>query len=344
MPASFAANGSTIEKLGFDETTAPPWAMLPVHGTKKVVLKDGSGLSLTLRNPADKNSIRFSEEAPTNEGRIIILSGGGNPKTILLDARNSSGVTQASLEITIKAQLRLATFIGFIFDTKVFKAVRGLTSALHDMDVANRIMLPQTNVVMFRKDSGAVNVPFEIPRGMPADFPSFHAPLNWDRPGPGMLLCTSSRPLGPEGCLPEDTQGPRPFIAPGVQISEADFQALRSTQMLANIVNRINSTFDYNIFCVRNLDAGSSGIAANTAAFTPIAANAVEINLCFYPDSANGLGLAHELGHFLLRSSPLKGVGRHSTRRGDLMAGSSVDQGLTIPKDQSNVMNPSGFP
>jgi hypothetical protein len=298
MPA-FAAVGS---QLGFDDEVTPAWVTVPASSTKTVLLKDALGLSVSLRNPADKAFLTVGEGQTSAQGRTITLTAGATSKTVFVDVKNPSGATVVSLEVAVKKAVTLSTFIAFVFDKAGHTTPLGLTGALQIMEVANKILQPQTNLKMERTDSGGFRLPFELPKGVPADFPPFHAPPSWDRLSPGLLLCTQSRPLGPEGCMPETDiafykatleNSPKPIRLPPDKLRE-EFDAIRATQVLCNIVNRINPAFDYNILFCADFDRSSGGLGATTGALTPPAANGVELNCCLMPPIARGQSLAHD--------------------------------------------------
>jgi hypothetical protein len=159
MTATFApGDTSTTSGLGFDATASPHWLSVPFPGvTKTVLLKDGDGLSLSL---AKAGTVKLEERPRTAAGRPIAITG-MSPGTVLLSAG------KATLEITVKAQKRLGTFIHFVFDKSRRTSNRGLTEALQAMDVANKLLVPQVNVMMSRRDSGGIYLPFDLPWGVP---------------------------------------------------------------------------------------------------------------------------------------------------------------------------------
>ena len=344
MPA-FTAVGS---ELGFDDEVAPAWVTVPAGTTKNVLLKDAAGLNVGLRDPADKAFLTVGQGQTSAQGRIITLTAGATPKTVFVDVQNSAGAPVVSLEVAVKKAVTLSTFIAFVFDKKHRTTPLGLSAGLQIMEVANKILQPQTNLKMVRTDSGGFVLPFELPSGVPADFPPFGAPPSWDRPSPGLLLCVQSRPLGPEGCMPETDialykttleNSAKPIRLPPDKLKEM-FDAIRATQALCNIVNRISPRFDYNILFCADFDRSSGGLGATTGAFTPPAANGVELNCCLMPPAARGQSLAHELCHFLLRTTHV-GPGRHSLGKKDLMAQAPGLDNIKIPKSQANAINPS---
>ncbi|MFL5245038.1 MAG: hypothetical protein ACJ8FY_23295 [Gemmataceae bacterium] len=151
-----------ITRLGFDETASPPWLMVPAAGgTKTVILRDGDGLSL---NIAKTGIVTFKELSPTPAGRPIVITG-ANPGTVRLEATGSG---QATLEITVKAQKRLSTFIHFVFDKSQRSSNKGAPEAREMMELANKLLAPWVNVMMFRRDSGGFSLPFDLPLGVPA--------------------------------------------------------------------------------------------------------------------------------------------------------------------------------
>jgi len=159
MTAAFApADASTISGLGFDTTASPRWLSVPFPGgTKKVMLTDGDGLSLNL---AKTGTVKFTELPRTAAGRPIEITG-MSPGTVRL----SAGL--ATLDITVKAPKRLATFIHFVFDKSRRSSNKGLTDVLQAIEFANKLLIPQVNVLMFRRDSGGINLPFDLRWGVP---------------------------------------------------------------------------------------------------------------------------------------------------------------------------------
>jgi hypothetical protein len=333
-------------QLGFDELVTPAWVTLPVSSRKNVILKDGQGLSVALRNPGDTAFLTVAEAAPTGLGRVFTLTAKQTAKTVFIDATNPTGARVASLEVAVKQPMTLNTFIHFVFDKAGRTTPQGLTGALQTVDVANKIMQPQTNLTIVRGDSGGMRLPFEMPRGVPADFPSFHAPHAFDQAGGRMMECVSSTPLGPEGCMPETDintlrvglEREKTFL--DAETLKRDFEALRATQMLTNMVNRLSPNFEYHILFITDFDKTQGGFASTTGAFTPLALNGVEINCCLMPPGARGQSLAHELCHFLLRTVHV-GPGRHSSGKNQLMRQAPGLSDVNISKDQANAINPS---
>jgi hypothetical protein len=333
-------------QLGFDELVTPAWVTLSTGISKNVILKDGAGLSVALRNPGDKAFLTVAEAAATGLGRVFTLTAKQTAKTVFIDATNSTGTPVVSLEVAVKKPVTLNTFIHFVFDKAGRTTRLGLPDALQRVEVANKIMQPQTNLTIVRGDSGGMRLPFEMPRGVPADFPNFHAPHSFDQPGGRMMQCISSTPLGPEGCMPETDINvlrvglERAKVVLDAETLKRDFEALRATQMLTNMVNRLSPIFEYHILFIADFDRSQGGFAATTGAFTPLALNGVEINCCLMPPAARGQSLAHELCHFLLRTVHV-GPARHSTGKNQLMRQAPGLSDVNISKDQANAINPS---
>src|SRR5437764_74368 len=76
----------------------------------------------------------------------------------------STGTPVVSLEVAVKKPVTLNTFIHFVFDKAGRTTPQGLTGALQTVEVANKIMQPQTNLTIVRGDSGGMRLPFEMPR------------------------------------------------------------------------------------------------------------------------------------------------------------------------------------
>ena len=161
-----------------------------------------------------------------------------------------------------------------------------------------------------------------------------------------MMQCISSTPLGPEGCMPETDINvlrvglQRAKVVLDAETLKRDFEALRATQMLTNMVNRLSPSFEYHILFIADFDRSQGGFATSTGAFTPLALNGVEINCCLMPPAARGQSLAHELCHFLLRTVHV-GPARHSTGKNHLMRQAPGLSDINISKNQANVINPS---
>jgi len=333
-------------QLGFDELVTPAWVTLSTNISKNVILKDGAGLSVALRNPGDNAFLTVAEAAATGQGRVFTLTAKQNAKTVFINATNSTGTPVVSLEVAVKKPITLNTFIHFVFDKANRTTRLGLSDALKTVEVANKLMQPQTNLTIVRGDSGAMRLPFEMPRGVPADFPNFHAPHSFDQVGGRMMECISSTPLGPEGCMPEtDINVLRVGLERAKTVLDAetlkrDFEALRATQMLTNMVNRLPPLFEYHILFIADFDRSQGGFATTTGAFTPLALNGVEINCCLMPPAARGQSLAHELCHFLLRTVHV-GLARHSAGVNQLMRQAPGLSDINISKDQANAINPS---
>ena len=330
MRATFAPEGSALDRLGFDEAASPPWIMVPADPAKTriVILKDGAGLSLQLANSAKTGIVTFTEQPATGARRILLA--GTAPGTVLLEARDSTGAAQATLEITVKAQKKLNTFIHFVFDKKGNSSIKGLTEALQMMNLANKL-LSQANVVMVRRDSGGFTLPFDMERGLPIPV-AFNMPSGWIQT-PGPWPCISKDPPGPQGCLPPATQG---------SLSREDFNGIRINNIMANILSHADPRSDYNIFFVRRLD--DPGVAPAQAFTLTNPTTGLVINSCLLPDISNGQSLAHEVGHFLLRGATFLSRTGHTTGHDDLMTEVPGPFHVKIPKQSANFMNPSGVP
>jgi hypothetical protein len=162
MAASFApGDPGTIASLGFDATATPPWLMIPVGGSKTVLLKEGAGLKLDF---ARSGVASFTELPPSTFGRLITITG-STPGTVRLEA---TGSDQATLEVTVKAQKKVSTFVHFVFDKSGRTTNKGLTEATQIIEVVNKLLGPQANVSMFRRDSGGFTLPFDLPMGVTA--------------------------------------------------------------------------------------------------------------------------------------------------------------------------------
>jgi hypothetical protein len=345
MPTTFAP---VTGQLGFDPLVTPAWVTLSIGVSKNVILKDGAGLSVALRNPGDKAFLTVAEAKATALGRVFTLTAMNTAKTVFIDATNSTGRPVVSLEVAVKKPVKLNTLVHLVFDKAGRRRPQGMSGVEQTVQLANKIMQPQTNLTIDHRLTAGMHLPFEMPRGVPADFPKFHAPHAFDRPAGRMMECISSTPLGPEGCMPETDinvlrvglERAKPPVVLDAKTLKQSFEALRATQMLTNMVNRLDPLFEYHILFIADFDRSQGGLATTTGAFTPPADNGVEINCCLMPPGAGFQSLAHELCHFLLRTVHV-GPGRHSTGENQLMRASPGQLDVNISKDQANAINPS---
>ena len=345
MPTFIAGESTEVKRLGFDDAATPPWVMVPMQGSRVVVLKDGGGLSLALR-AGGARFVTIQEQAHP-AGRGVLLTSIA-PGTTFLDVKDASGGIRASLEVTVKQRKSLSTCFISITDSKGRGSITGINNAQRLVDVVNILYLPQANIELVHQSSRGVGLTFEMPTGMPTIFPAFPALNSWDRNTSGPLACVSSRPPGIFGkdpntpfCILEDR-----LIKP--MRSADDLEAIRRTQMLINVVIHVDPSADYNIFFVKALDqhAAAGGLVGFTRGMTPLKLTGAAINACFIQDSAaSAQVLAHEFGHFLLSPRPsFMPPDGHSTGRNDLMTASGGPNDLRIPRAQANFMNTSGSP
>jgi hypothetical protein len=327
MATAFFPTGTTAERLGFDELER--WVMVPEGGTKTVLLKDAANLSLKVAD--SKNGVLSFSEQSTQNGRKIVLTG-SRPGTVRLQAQDSAGRVQAGLEITVKARRQLSTFIHFVFDNRHWSTNLGLDNALQTIDVVNKLLLPQANVALYRRDSGAVYLPFKLDRGLPLSGIDFTPPPGWFQTIPGPLPCFSSAPVGPLGCIPESSRG---------NLSQQDFDGIREWNMTAAIVSHVDPKSDYNVFFVPRFDEPPGSL---TGAITPRDWQRNTINVAIVSDAVQGQGLAHELLHFLLNKAKFMDKSGHSNGPNDLMKVNPGQNDILVPKQQANFINPSGWP
>jgi hypothetical protein len=329
--------------VGFDDTASPPWIMVPAGEFRRVILNGGAGLSLQLKpvwDPNGKGVVTIAEQSsPGGADRSIVLTATA-PGTTVLEARNASGQVQASLEITVKEQVQLTTFVHFVFDKGGRTTNWDLGRARQMIDGVNNILRYQVNVQLVYRNSGAVHLPFDLPRGIPADMPSFNVPRNWIHPTPGPLPCYSFQAPTQIGCEPPAQQG---------AMSREDFDAVRKFDIMSNMLSHVDPVSDYNMFCVQRLDQPGPFF---TLAFTPSNLRGVEINACILPQDAFAIRFAHELGHYLLRPSGMHSFTDrfgHSSGTSDLMQERpgpgdlrTIPPDIKIPKEQAHYINRSG--
>jgi hypothetical protein len=336
MPPTFISGGvktpaDPVPELGFDATQASaPWAMVSTdrQKTRTVVLTNDTGLTLRLGSGSKPGIVSFQERPRTAAGRPIVLTG-TLPGTVRLEAQDSTGAAQATLEITVKAPKKLSTFVHFVFDKSRRATKRGLTEAMEVIRVANAI-LAQANVIMVKRDSGGVDLPFDLDQGVPTrEQPTL--PAGWIETGRTWPKCISKERPGAQGCVPPAAQG---------SLSGNDFRKIRNNNILSNILSHVDASSDYNIFFIDKLNDPTAKVPV--IAFTLSNDSGVILNSCFCPSGATGFDLAHEIGHFLLNGFTFLDQTGHTRGSHDLMRDAPND--IKIPKQQANFMNPSGFP
>jgi hypothetical protein len=111
------------------------------------------------------------------------------------------------------------------------------------MNVVDKRVLPQANVMLSRRDSGDVNLPYDMERGLLLTSNPCNAlkAQNWRRTIAGPVPCLSRLPLGALGYMPEAGQG---------ALSQTGFDDIRAFDMLAGILTHLDSRSDYNMFFV----------------------------------------------------------------------------------------------
>lgn len=326
MAATFSPGDATqtAGRFGFDSLAS--WAMVPEGGTKKVILTGGAGLAL---RPTTAGVVALSETS-TTAGREIVITG-SRLGTVRLEAQDSSGRAQATLEISVKRRRTISTFIHFVFDRSNRSTQLGLSDAVQMMDVVNKLLLPQANVMLSRRDSGGVNLPYEMERGLlltANPYKALKSNQSWQRKIAGPLPCISRQPLGPAGCMPETVQG---------NLTQAEFDDIRSFNMIAGILTHLDPSSNYNLFFVSRFDEPPG---AFTGAFSPTDPNGTILNACIVHAGVRGQGLAHELCHFLLNGATFLDSSGHSRGVNDLMKASPGQFDIFIPKNQANFINP----
>jgi hypothetical protein len=337
---------------GFDDSGDPPWVMVPEGEFRRVILTSGSGLSLRLKpvwDPYGKGVVTVVEQStPGGAERPVVLTA-VTPGTTVLEARNTGGLPQASLKITVKKEVTLSTFVHFVFEKSGRTTSWDLGRAKQMIESVNNILHYQANVQLVYRNSGAVHLPFDLPRGVPASMPQFSVPRNWEHATPGPLPCYSFQAPSQVGCEPPT--GPGNWSR---KEFDANLAGIRNFDILSNILSHVDPGSDYNMFCVERLDQPPGGFF--TLAFTPSKLRTdVEINACILPQSSYSIPFAHELGHYLLRPSgghSFTDRFGHSSGTYDLMqehpgpgdpkATPPIPADIKIPEDQAHYMNGSG--
>lgn len=140
---------------GFDREAAPRWQMIPMKESRFVVLRDGTGLTITSADPAiatvkeiAKNDVpagSFNEAfGPTD--RFLQLDAAGYGIT-RIQAKNAAGGTAVELEVDTKNLKKVRVMFNFVKDNAHHHTRRVPASAAQWIIDLNRfIFKPQANV------------------------------------------------------------------------------------------------------------------------------------------------------------------------------------------------------
>jgi hypothetical protein len=153
---------------GFDARW--PWQMVPLNGSRELLLVNGAGLRLQC-----PPGISIAETTQTNSNRRLIEVRGGAKGQYTLDAVGQGGNVRARVEIAVlpEVSLPLAHFIlsdtaGHSADTKKHPMNEAIASDIHSR--ANRILSPQANVNLVFRLAKPVTAVGDLGEKVPGQF------------------------------------------------------------------------------------------------------------------------------------------------------------------------------
>ncbi|MFZ1325612.1 MAG: peptidoglycan-binding protein [Candidatus Contendobacter sp.] len=142
-------------KNGFDGTVTPPWQMVPVNGSKTVILKNAANLTVVSRNPA----IATIEDIPKcfiHGGRELTIRGKIKGQTFI-DVKNGAQIL-ASLEVAVKNKKPLKVTFNFVEDKVGNKTKRSISDVDTWVKGANDILFKQANVEVIKQSARNVKI------------------------------------------------------------------------------------------------------------------------------------------------------------------------------------------
>lgn len=142
-------------KDGFDDTVNPPWQMVPVGGSKTLLLKNAANLTVVSRNPG----IATVEDAPqcfVHGARELIIKGKVKGTTFI-DVKDGA-TTAASLEVAVKTKKIVRASFHLVEDSAGHKTRRTAASVDGWVKTMNDILLPQANVQVIKQRAISVKV------------------------------------------------------------------------------------------------------------------------------------------------------------------------------------------
>lgn len=301
-----------------DQTTNPPWCMVPAFGAKVVRLEQGDGLSLRIA-PGATTSIQFTESKGVDGQRIKIEVQG--PGEATLQAVKDQMV-MASLDISVFPRKDFKIAIRFVYDKGGEITGRSLSKWSFDqervkqqVDAMNRVYLPQVNLGVTLMGMGPTHVSDDLSQGFifraggisPDELKSLPENLQLKRSDrfPAVLGCVSGKPPGPLGCDPAELQ----------TVSNPDLRRrLQGLDEEYNLFGRTDPGADFTFLLINKLQ-NAPDVGAFTKADGCILPDAV-------PEFARVFIMAHEFGHFLLgrrRDDKGKVVAWHTGLKDELM-------------------------
>lgn len=139
-----------LTDYGFDKSTNPPWAMVPLGGFKRVRLTEAANLTLTSTFPGIATVGEAPGSKPAQATRDFLIQG-KMKGTAFIEARRGK-LLMARLEVAVKPRKTVKVAFNFVEDKGGHKTKRKAGSVDGWIEEINKIYLPQANIE-FKKHS-----------------------------------------------------------------------------------------------------------------------------------------------------------------------------------------------
>lgn len=155
-----------INMKGYDRYQNPHWQMVPLNGFRYIALRDGAGLTVTVKN---NSPIITVKEVPLNtvptRNRVSVLSTdrifkitGKTKGTAHLEARSGT-IVKVALEISVKTEKTVSLAFNFVKDNAGHSTRRTTAHSVNWISTLNWMYHGQTNIKFVAKSSRQVTVP-----------------------------------------------------------------------------------------------------------------------------------------------------------------------------------------
>lgn len=148
---------------GFDGSVSPNWQMVPVAGTRVLLVTGSSGLVPRVRS-ANPLVVSLTAVQTTIMGVVFLtLTGGGVPGRAWVEWVPSAGFVGAvtndfQLEVSVKRLKPIRTAFHYVSDGRRQITNRQIADLTGMLVAANRILTPQSNVKLIRKSAAPLPI------------------------------------------------------------------------------------------------------------------------------------------------------------------------------------------
>lgn len=140
---------------GFDSYRINRWQMVPLNGTRYIILRDGAGLTVSSTDPAKllvtevtRPTLPVAGLQPISSGDRFLKLEGKNHGAVEVHAKNAVGLVVKTLEVNIKRKKTVNISFNFVRDNAGHRTLRNTSQASTWVTGINWIYFGQTNIEM----------------------------------------------------------------------------------------------------------------------------------------------------------------------------------------------------